>query len=136
MKYLLDTNVLSETVKPQPEGTVIRWIDSMAPEHLCISALTIGEVRRGVEKLPEGKRKERFIHWLEEEIPVWFRGRIVPVDENVADTWGIISSHAKRTIPVIDCLLAATAILHRMTLVTRNQKDFSIPGLEVFNPWK
>ena len=136
MKYLLDTNVLSETVKPRPEAAVVRWIDSIAPEHLFISALTVGEVRRGVEKLPEGKRKERFSDWLEEEIPVWFKGRIMPVDENVADTWGIISSHTKRTIPVINCLLAATAILHRAVLVTRNQRDFAIPRLEVFNPWK
>ncbi|MGC4116876.1 MAG: type II toxin-antitoxin system VapC family toxin [Myxococcales bacterium] len=135
MSYLLDTNVLSETVRPRPAPAVLRWLDSVPDEALFISALALGEVRRGVEELAGGRRRERLVAWLEHELPDWFGERVLPIDGAVADRWGRLVAQMHHPVPAIDSLLAATALHHDLRLVTRNVSDFQFPGLAVINPW-
>ena len=137
MIYLLDTNVLSEVLKPIPNVNVIEWIEYTKVEHVAVSVLTLGEIRKGIEKTPDGARKAGLIRWLEIDLAEWFGDRIIPINSDVADKWGYISGTAKRTLPAIDSLLAASALVYNMKIVTRNAKDFlDVPGLEVVNPWE
>ena len=135
MSYLLDTNVISELVRPKPAKAVLVWFDNIPSEALYISVLTLGEIRRGVENLPDGARREKLRLWLEHDLADWFDTRILPVDMAVADRWGRLLALVGRPVPSIDSLLAATALHHELRIVTRNQKDFDYPGLEVVNPW-
>lgn len=135
MSYLVDTNVLSELARPEPAARVVEWFEDVPDEALHLSVLSVGELRSGVERLPAGKRKERLRAWLEQELPAWFGERLLPVDAGVADSWGRLQVQSKRTLPAIDSLLAATAMHHRLRLVTRNVRDFEIDGLEIVNPW-
>jgi predicted nucleic acid-binding protein len=135
MSYLVDTNVISELTRPKPAAAVAAWFEEVADEALHLSVLTLGELRRGVEKLPAGKRKEKLRYWLEQELPAWFGTRLLPIDAAVADTWGRLQAGAERTLPAVDSLLAATALHHHLRLVTRNTMDFDVTGLETINPW-
>jgi predicted nucleic acid-binding protein len=135
MSYLLDTNVLSETWKKQANKGVLDWIRSIPPEKLFLSVITIGEIRRGVHMLKPSKKRDQLAIWLDEHLPAYFGPNILPIDTAVADRWGLMTAQAKRTLPVIDGLLAATALVHNLKMVTRNEKDFEIPGLEVLNPF-
>jgi toxin FitB len=135
VSYLVDTNVVSELTRPKPSAAVAAWFEEVADEALHLSVLTLGELRRGVEKLPAGKRKEKLRYWLERELPAWFGERLLPIDAAVADTWGRLQAGAQRTLPAVDSLLAATALHHHLRLVTRNTMDFDVPGLETINPW-
>jgi predicted nucleic acid-binding protein len=135
VSYLLDTNVLSELVRPRPDARVIRWFREVPGETLHLSVLTLGEIRSGIERLRPGTRKEKLRLWLETELPAWFEDRVLPVDAAVADRWGRLLAAAGRSLPAIDGLLAATALHHELRLVTRNAEDFDFPGLEVVNPW-
>jgi hypothetical protein len=135
MSYLLDTNILSETVKPEPNKKVIDWINSIPIQALHISVLSIGEIRKGIEKIHDHKRREKIRLWLENEIPEWFEDRILPINIEVAERWGRLQHDIKRPVPAIDSLLAATALHYELRVVTRNEKDFKYPALEVINPW-
>jgi predicted nucleic acid-binding protein len=135
MSYLLDTNVVSELLRPVPDKNVVEWFGVIPNESLFLSVLTLGEIRRGVEKLATGKRKTQLIVWLEHDLSRWFDGRILPVDQHVADRWGYLTASAKRPLPAIDSLLAATALTHNLKMVSRNVDDFDMPGLEVVNPF-
>lgn len=135
MSYLLDTNVVSETVRRNPDRGVMTWIEQVPGEALYLSVLTLGEIRKGVERLADRKRREKLRLWLEHELPDWFEGRVLLVDIGVADRWGRVLAEAGRPLPSIDSLLAATALHHELRLVTRNAVDFVYPGLEVINPW-
>ncbi|MBL1319449.1 MAG: type II toxin-antitoxin system VapC family toxin [Methylophaga sp.] len=135
MSYLLDTNVLSELVRPKPSASVVTWFNDVPDESLYISVLTIGEIRKGVEAIADGKRKEKLRLWLEHELPEWFGKRVLNVDADVAERWGRLQAQVKRPVPAIDSLLAATALHHDLRMVTRNKKDFDYQGLEVINPW-
>lgn len=137
MNYLLDTNIISETVKVIPNPCVINWLSRIPNHHLAISVLTLGEIRKGAEKLSNTRRKAKITQWLEIELIAWFHGRVISIDERVADKWGYISAYTSQLLPAIDGLIAACALVHDLKLVTRNVKDFEkIPGLEVFNPWE
>lgn len=136
MSYLLDTNILSETIKTNPTKSVIAWLDQLPGEALFVSVLTLGEIRKGIEALSDKRRRERLRLWLEHELAAWFEGRVLPVDLSVADRWGRLLAEAGRPLPAIDSLLAATALHHELRLVTRNARDFDYPGLEVINPFK
>ena len=102
---------------------------------LYLSALTLGEIRKGVENVPDRERRLKLLDWLELELPAFFGGRILSVNVPVADRWGRLQAEAKRPLPAVDSLLAATALHHQLRLVTRNAKDFDHPDLEVINPW-
>lgn len=135
MSYLIDTNVLSELRKRTPDAQVVRWLSERPATTLYLSVLTLGELRKGIEALPEGDRKRSLLDWLETELPAFFSGRILPVDTRVADRWGRLLARAGRPLPAIDSLLAATALAHGLTLITRNLRDFEHPELSVLDPW-
>lgn len=135
MSYLLDTNVISEIVKTNPNKSVIDWFKSVPDEALFISVLTLGEIRKGTEAINDLKRKEKLRLWLEIELPRWFGERILDIDQFIADRWGRLQCEMKRPIPAIDSLIAATALQHDLRLVTRNVKDFQYPSLQVLCPW-
>ena len=136
MSYLLDTNILSETIRRAPNEQVIAWLEKLPGDALFISVLTIGEIRKGIESLADAKRREKLRLWLEHELPGWFEGRVLPVDIAVAERWGRLLADVRRPVPSIDSLLAATALHHELRVVTRNEEDFQYPGLEVINPFK
>lgn len=134
MRYLLDTNVISETIKKSPDVCVKNWFYTIPSNCLYVSVLSLGEIRKGVEKLQEKSRKDRMTSWLENDLVFWFEDRVVPISVDVADKWGYITSMG--SLPAIDSLLAATALVHNMKLVTRNVGDFEmVSGLEIINPW-
>ena len=136
MSYLIDTNVLSELRRKDPHPSVICWIKNRPPSILYLSVLTLGEIRKGVEALKDSTRKRELTDWLAADLPHFFAGRILNIDAKVADRWGQIIATAGRPIPAIDSLIAATALQHGLSLVTRNSKDFQYSGLEVINPWE
>jgi predicted nucleic acid-binding protein len=132
--YLLDTNVVSELIKKQPNPHVISWISAIPMYHFSISVLTLGEIRKGVEKIDDIARRQKMIQWLEIDLCREFSGRIIEIDAAVADKWGHIS--AVSPVAAIDGLMGASALVHNQKIVTRNVKDFkSIQGLEIINPW-
>ena len=138
MSYLIDTNVISELVRPKPDAAVLDWFSRTPDEALFLSVLSLGEIRKGVEKLTnpeEAPRREKLRLWLEHDLRDWFGPRILPIGPDVADHWGRLLAQAGRPVPAIDSLLAATALHHDLRLVTRNTRDFDYAGLEVINPW-
>lgn len=135
MNYLLDTNVLSELFKKHPEPKVTRWLKGMEQDWLYLSVLTVGEIHKGVERMEHGSRKARLVQFLETDIPAQFEERILPIDLEVAETWGLLEAQADRPLPTVDALLAATALVHNLTLVTRNTQDFGFSKLKILNPW-
>ncbi|MFG6414413.1 type II toxin-antitoxin system VapC family toxin [Roseateles sp. DC23W] len=136
MSYLLDTNVLSELRRRQPDARVAAWFAKRPPGTLYLSVLTLGELRKGVEVLEDASRRLVLLDWLETELPAYFTGRVLNVDAAVADRWGRIVAQAGRPLPAIDSLLAATALQHGLILVTRNVRAVQgLSGLSVLNPW-
>ena len=136
MNYLLDTNVISELVSARPHPKVITWFEQVPLNAIFISVLTLGEIRKGVEKVSDNTRKNTLLLWLEQDLVKMFNTRILTISVEVADRWGRLQCQVTRTLPAIDSLIAATALHHDMTLITRNTDDFSgCPGLELVNPW-
>ena len=135
MSYLLDTNVLSELRRKTPDAAVLEWFARRPASTLYLSVLTFGELRKGIEGVLDAKRRMALTDWLETDLPAFFAGRILPVDAQVADRWGRLLSAAGRPMPAIDSLLAASAALHGLSMVTRNSRDFADLGLDVINPW-
>ncbi|MCL2214392.1 MAG: type II toxin-antitoxin system VapC family toxin [Treponema sp.] len=136
MKYLLDTNVISEIQKPDYNQNVKSFLETVHWEDLYLSVITIGELCYGIEKLPAGKKKHDLSIWLYTEIPAWFKRRIIKLDIDVIQEWGKLRAVSKRTLPTLDTMIAACAITHHMFLVTRNTKDFEdIEGINLLNPW-
>lgn len=137
--FLLDTNVISELVKPRPDPRLVGWIEEIDENLLYLSVLTLGEIRKGVAALPQSARRTALEAWLESDLRLRFSKRILSIDEEVADRWGSLAGQAQkdgRGLPVIDGLLAATAIHHNLTLVTRDTVDIAATGATVFNPWQ
>ena len=135
MSYLIDTHVLSELRRKVPNPSVVNWFSNRPATTLYLSVLTLGELRKGIETLTDTSRRLALLDWLEADLPQFFIGRILPVDLAVADRWGRLVAQAGRPLPAIDSLLATTALQHGLHLVTRNQRDFELPGLSVINPW-
>jgi predicted nucleic acid-binding protein len=138
VRFLLDTNVVSELAKAQPNMSVVRWLHEADEDSLFVSVITVAELRYGVQRLAPGARRERLDGWIREQLTERFEGRLLVVDEEIAETWGqlMAASEAQgRRMSVMGCFLAATAVVHRITLATRNVEDFSGFGGEVFDPW-
>ena len=136
MSYLLDTNVLSELRRKRPDTHVVAWVESRPASVLYLSVLSVGEIRRGVEALSAGRHRVALLDWLEVDLPAFFAGRLLAVDRAVAERWGRLLAQTARPLPAIDSLLAATALQHGLTMVTRNARDFAIEGLDVIDPWQ
>ena len=137
--FLLDTNCVSELVRLKPEPRVIEWMEATDEGMLYLSVLTLGEIRKGLAGLAQGKRRTRLETWLEVELRARFSGRILAIDAAVVTCWGLLAAQAKSRgtpLPIIDGLLAATALHHTLTVVTRNDADFSNAQVPVLNPWK
>lgn len=135
---LLDTNIISAFAKPEANQPVIDWLKTAAPETLFVSVITIGELRLGIEDLPAGKRRSQLEQWLAEGLPEWFETNVLPVTKAIGERWGRLTIEAKRkgmTLGTPDGLIAATALEHDLTLVTRNVKDFAGLGVPLLNPW-
>ena len=137
--FLLDTNCISELVRPKPERRVMEWMEAADEAMLYLSVLTVGEIRKGLAALPQGKRRTQLEAWLEVQLQARFAGRIVPIEAAIADRWGLLAAEAKRrgtVLPIIGGLLAATAIHHNLTVVSRNISDFTNIQVPVLNPWE
>lgn len=137
--FLLDTNCISELVRSKPEPRVLDWMEAADESLLHLSVLTLGEIRKGVAGLPQGKRRTQLESWLELELQARFSGRILPIDATVADRWGLLAAEAKRSgrsLSAIDGLMAATALHHNLTIVSRNVSDFANTQASVVNPWE
>ena len=138
MNYLMDTCVVSELIKPQPAASVAEWVASLPEDRLFLSVLTLGEIHKGISRLEDGARKEKLTRWLDVDLRARFEDRLLALDADVLLEWGRLCGAAEqkgRTLPVLDALMAATAIVHHMTLVTRNEEDGQLPGVLLFNPW-
>ena len=136
--FLVDTNVLSEAVRTKPEPRVLDWIGTADETLLFLSALTLGEIRKGLALLPQGKRRTRIETWIDVEVRSRFAGRILPITSAVADRWGLLTAEAKRkgrALATIDGLLAATALEYNITIVTRNVRGFRDTHVLLLNPW-
>jgi predicted nucleic acid-binding protein len=139
MKALLDTCVISELVSKKPNPSVVDFVDSLDPEDIYLSVITIGEIVKGIEKLPKSRRKTDLHNWLNDDLLTRFEGNIVALDTDVLIGWGMLTARlesAGNTMPAVDSLIAATALAKKMTLVTRNVSDFEGTNVEIINPWE
>ncbi len=137
MRYLLDTCVLSELVKSTPDVHVLQWFEARKAHELCISAMTWGELQRGVTRLPESKRRSTLTLWLE-QLQIGFENRILAFDQKVSEVWAHMTVRAEtqgKSMGAYDSIIAATARAHECKLVTRNVRDFANAGIDVLNPW-
>jgi toxin FitB len=137
--FLLDKNCVSELVRAKPEPSVLEWMEAADETLLYLSVLTLGEILKGIALLPQSRRRTHLETWLELELQARFAGRILSVDASIADRWGLLAAEAKRegrSLSAIDGLLAATAIHHNLTIVTRNVIDFANAQVPIMNPWE
>ncbi|MBF6212604.1 type II toxin-antitoxin system VapC family toxin [Nocardia puris] len=137
--YLLDTCAVSEWVRPRPNPGLVRWLDEADEDRLHLSVLTLGEIRTGIERLDDSVRKRQLVEWLTVALVERFSGRLLPVDETVAQMWGRVLGRAHsagRAIAPADALLAATAESYELEVVTRNVRDFEAVGATVVCPWE
>ena len=138
MKYLLDTCVISELVAKEVNPKVVAFVDSLDSDDVYLSVITIGEIAKGIEKLPKSKRKQELHTWLREDLLVRFDEKIVPLDTNVLLEWGFLVARLEskgEILPAMDSLIAATVLTHKFALVTRNVGDFNGANIEIINPW-
>jgi len=139
MNYLLDTNVISELISKRSNKKVVEWLDRLDSNTIYLSVITIGEIRKGIEKLPPSKRKERIKEWLEGDLLLRFQGRILEITTEVMLIWGELTGRLEkegRPITAIDSLIAAIVLQGNYRLVTRNEHDFQYTGVTIINPWK
>ncbi len=138
MLFLLDTCVLSDAARPQHYPKLTAWLSAQASNGLAISALTLGELRYGVERLPSGRKRVELMTWLQTALPRQFQERVLPVNDRVADAWAVLRATGEangRPLPLVDGLLLATAQVHALTFVTRNLRDVEHRGVSVLDPY-
>jgi len=139
VKYLLDTCLISELVKKEPNPAVVSWLDEQDEQKLFLSVLNLGELQKGISKLPDGTKKSELQAWVALDLVERFTGRILEIDLDTALTWGRLQGEAEQAgdkLPVMDSLIAATAVAHGLIVVTRNVKDIERCGVRVCNPWE
>ena len=137
-QYLVDTNIPSELTREKPDARVAAFLANTGKSSVFLSVLTIGEICKGIATLPASQKRATLQGWLDTDVRSWFAGRILPVTEAIAERWGYLAAAAKQqgmTLAVVDGVIAATALHHDLTIVTRNVKDFAGLGVDVFNPW-
>ncbi len=137
--FLLDTNILSELVRSLPEPKVTAWVAAQDLDSLFLSAVSFGELRKGITIMSQGKRRAELEAWLKTDLFNLFSGRILPMTQSVAERWGVLEGQRQlmgRPLNVPDAQIAATALEHALTLVTRNVRDFEGLGVTILNPWK
>jgi toxin FitB len=138
MNFLLDTNVVSEWIKPRPNSGVVAWLAQVDEDRTFLSVITLTEIRYGIQSMAAGRRRNQLNAWLEDDLPERFAGRILAIDNAVADACGRIAARAEangRRIEAMDGFLAATAEIHGLTLVTRNASHFEPAIKQILNPW-
>ena len=139
MSFLLDTNVVSEWVRPRPDHSVISWLAEVDEDRVFISVISFAEIRRGIELLAAGRRRERLAAWLADDLPMRFEARILNIDARIAGSWGVVMARGQKiglTLGSMDAFVAATASAHNLTLATRNVKDFAGLGIPLLDPWQ
>ena len=138
MKYLLDTCVISEVIRPQPDTNVISWLRKQDENCLYLSVLTFGEIEKGIEKSPDETRKRKLKLWVEDDLKKRFEGRIIPIDLDISAKWGAIQGAAESAgnpMPAIDGLIAVSGLVRNCVVVTRNTSDMEQSSAELLNPW-
>jgi len=139
MSFLLDTNIVSEWVKPVPNPRVVRWLNEVDEDQVFLSVASLAEIRRGIELMDPGKRRDRLTDWLTRELPARFERRVLDIDSRVAETWGVVMARGQKAglnVGSLDAFFAATVEVYRLTLVTRNVQHFEKLGVPLFNPWQ
>ena len=139
MNYVLDTNVISELISKRPDRKIVEWLDRLDPNTIYLSVITIGEIRKGIEKLLPSKRIETVREWLETDLLLRFQGRILEITTEVMLVWGELVGRLEKEgkpISAIDSLIAAIALQGNYYLVTRNEHNFQYTGVTIINPWK
>ena len=139
MNYLLDTCLISELLKKEPNPAVMAWLDAQDEQTLFLSVLNLGELQKGISKLAKGTKQEELQAWVSHDLAERFSGRILTVDQETALCWGRLQGDAERRgekLPVMDSMIAASAAVHGMSVVTRNTKDLERCGVQVCNPWE
>jgi len=139
MSFLLDTNVISEWVKPTPNPHVTQWLDEVEEDQVFLSVASLAEIRHGIELMDPGKRRDRLTAWLAGELPARFAGRILDIDPRIAEAWGVVMARGQKAglnLGSLDAFFAATAEVHQLTLVTRNVQHFEKLGTPLLNPWQ
>jgi len=138
MSYLIDTCCISELVKKKPNSNVVKWFADSDELSMYLSVITFGELRKGIEKLPYSKKKNELNRWVKEDLNHRFKNRVLSINMEEVNEWGEISAAAEKNgnpLPAIDSLIAATARVHDLSVVTRNTQDMEGAGVEVINPW-
>ena len=138
MSFLLDTNAISEWIKPRPNPGLVRWMEQVDEDRIFASVISFAELRYGIERMQDGKRRKQLEQWLRHDLPLRFETRVLPVDGHISDVWGKTVARSEavgRPMGIMDAFLSATAEVHGLTLVTRNVSDFPLLKL-IFNPWE
>lgn len=138
MNFLVDTCAISELVRPNPDKNVLRWFKSVNEQSLFLCVITMGEIKKGISRLPVSKKRETLTNWLEDDLEERFSGRIINIDSSIAILWGDLLGKAEsdgKPLSSIDALIAATALDNNLTIATRNSVDFLGTGVSILNPW-
>ncbi len=138
MSYLIDTCCISELVKKKPNPKVVKWFADQDELSMYVSVITFGELRKGIEKLPDSIKKKELNRWVKEDLHLRFKNRVLNITMEEVNRWGKILASAEQNgkpLPAIDSLIAATALVHDLSVVTRNTQHMEGSGVEVINPW-
>lgn len=138
MKYLLDTCVISELIKPQPNPQMLAWAQNINENQLYLSVLTFGELQKGIEKAADSAKRNKLQAWVNHDLRQRFESRIIPITLEISTRWGMIQGMAEKSgkfMPVIDGLMAATGLVSHCIVVTRNIADMEASGVDLLNPW-
>jgi predicted nucleic acid-binding protein len=139
VRYLLDTNVISEWTRPRPDPAVLAWLDVADEDTLYLSVLAFAEIRLGIELLPRGRKRARLSARLDGALAARFEGRIIGIERDIAEAWAAIVARGRArgaTPPILDAFMAATALVHQLTLVTRNERDLAGLDVPIVDPWR